>query len=353
MGQRWTVTVVGCVMAALWGCQNRAADPQPDFPEDAIIEPETVEVFFDEAPETTDAHPGELREQALVGEPARLVPPLRQGLELANRMIRPALVTLNHIAHGFEPVLRSDDRFLWEVADAGSLTTLVLSRDRDFQNQWNYTLSVRRADEAESLSLTLFEGFFRPGLRVADERRPGRTRQTGVGALRYQYDAISRFDQEDVRGTGSLAFRTGPERRQISILLLSFSPSPDVDPINARYDYNLFTGGEGSFRFRLVGDLFEDVPGRETLRQSVVWLPDHRGRGRAQILGDAFAGAIRLDECWDGQAAQVWSRWLPIPDQEVNDGDESQCPAEFVGIELPLPSAVPVNGDEEPVIPGD
>jgi hypothetical protein len=344
--------VSGVLVLLVWGCQNQASDPQPDFPEDAIIEPETIEVFFDEdAPPPEETGTSELRTQALVGQPSRLLPPMRQGLDVANQMIRPALVTLNNIAHNHEPVLRTPNRFLWEVADEGALIMLVLWRERDEPAQWNYTLSIRRADEAASLSRTLFEGFFRPGPRVDDVRRPGRTRQTGIGVVRYQYDAISRLDSEVVRGTGSVAFRTGPFRRQISILLFSFSPSPDVDPINSRYEYDLVDNGAGSFQFILHGDIFDDAPGLETLKQTAIWRPDHSGRGRAQVTGDSFPGPVRLDECWGGEGLQVWTRWNPLPADQVNDGDENRCPSEFVGLDLPLPNDAAVGGAEEPAIP--
>lgn len=334
------------------GCLGQVSDPVPEWPlDEALVVPETVEATFegDEIPEDE----GELMlgegaltlGQALVGEEARLRPPLRDGLILSNQMIRPGILILNSIARNNPPKEVSGDRAVWEVQHAQAIHTLVIERDALVEGQFNYSLKVRPALMADTRARELLSGFFRPGPRLPDGR------QTGAGLLRYEYDTFRALPGYGVnaRGVGAVGFKTTAEGREFNIVLERFQARPDATPLSARYHYKLGGDRSGEFCFQLKTDIIPQVEGRETLTEVAVWNSSRAGKAKAHLSALGTQGLL-VDECWDPAGKQVWIQWDPDINGEESDGNENACEGALVDLDLKLCDLDVVPG-EDPAIP--
>ena len=347
-----------CVLgASLWaGCIAESAHPQPDFPEDAILEPETLETSFeDEVPTleslgessvSVDGDGMETMGQPLVGETSRIVPAIRGGLAVANAMVTPGLELLRAITRDHAPILSDADVTVWRVEEGVAVYTFFLEEDEQEARRYNYALLARRSDDPRSTSRVLLSGFFKPGPRTDDGR------QTGEGVLRYEYSNLRALfpESQGPTGVGSVAFRVSEEGQELVLFFFNFRAARDAEPLNARYNYTLRPEG-GVFSFILRLEAVAESPGLEELRTLAAWDAEGRGRARSVLSSPLSDAELTLDECWDDRQAQVWSRWTPVvPEGEANDGAREACGA-FAGDDPVVEESRPVAADELPSIP--
>ncbi len=332
-----------------------ASHPLPDWPEDVpaleelILEPETVEQTYDEGAEDQVQDESGLRvaEQGLVGEPAVLLPHLRQGLIISNVMARTGLRLLGSVARSGPPVSADRNKLVWEVEDRGALYRLIIERDLSVAGRWNYQLLVRPAEARDDVvPRLLLGGWFRP-----QPRENGR--QMGSGLIRYDYDAFATLPQagEPVRGVGAFGFRTnrlGGLRMQV--ILDGFKPKDSDQRLDARYVYRLAPDGSGEFRFLLKSDIIPAIEGDEILGETVVWSPGRAAKARALVVNPNFETQLRIDECWGGRGRQVWVQYDPAGLGE-SDGDEGQCDGPLADLVLDDPDLTPVEPGSLPEVP--
>ncbi len=335
----WALSLSGCPI------EDGSSDPLPDWPSDILIEPSTVSMSYDQ--EDVAALESGLRtqEQALVGDPATLLKPLRDGLLLGNTLLQPGLRLLHGIARNNEPTRVSQDHYRWELTDKGAFITLEIRRDDANDNQWNYRLLIQPVENPDAAEQPVMTGFFRPGPRTEGGR------QTGAGLLRYHYNAFAALPDSDViaRGQGAVGFRVERDgTRKLQVLFEDFRARPSNEPFNARYRYELAPEKHGRFAFTLVADLIRQASGPELLVGAVAWNSDSSARGRAFLRGN-YPQDIVVDECWGTDKRQTWIQWDPGQIAE-SDGNESDC-APGLPEEIELPSTRPVNPGEDPTIP--
>ena len=338
-----------CVVVSTGSCLGQTSDPVPEWPlDDLLIDSAALEAVYegDEVPPEGElVGEGALTiGQALVGDNARLRVPLREGLETANRMIKPGLLILNKIARDHEPVEVTDLRISWEVERKGTKHTLVIDRDALRADQFNYRLTVEPVSGDDVLPRDLVRGFFRPGPRLPDGR------QTGEGLLRYEYDAFAVLPEYgvDVRGVGAIAFKLDDQGRRFNILLDDFV-SPRGQSFSSTYQYEVGSDRAGQFCFQIQSDLIDRFDGDEVLTGAAAWNSNLSAKARAH-LEIAETNGVFVDECWDGAGKQVWIEWDPELDFEPSDGAESSCEGRLAELELELCEFTFVPG-EDPSVP--
>lgn len=333
-----------------------ASHPLPDWPEDVppleeiLLEPETVEqTYDDEMPEDTRNSESGLRvaQQGLVGDPAVLVPHLRQGLLISNSMSRVGLVLVREVAQPRYLVSADRNKLVWEVAGDGARYRLLIERDQEVIGRWTYQLLVSPEDAGDDfVPRLLVGGWFKPGTR-------NNGRQTGSGLIRYDYDAFSRIpnSDSDVRGVGSFGFRTdGTGGLRMVVILDRFKPENSDERLDARYVYRLAPNGGGEFRFRLKSDFLPAVDGDEVLGETVVWGPNRAAKAKALVVNPNIESQLRIDECWDNRARQVWVQYDPEGLGE-SDGNEGDCEGPLADLELEDPDLTPIEPGALPTIP--
>ncbi len=352
----WIGLIGLLVSTAATGCFGQASDPVPDWPQDegppldeVLVDPETVEAVYDgsEVPSDEELGLGQSAltiSQGLVGEDAHLVGPLRDGLRLANQMMRPGLLILHDIARNHPASEVSKDRVVWEVRRFQALHTLIIERDVQDAGQWNYALLVKPALVSEARARLLLSGFFKPRAKVDG-------RQTGSGLLRYEYDTFRALPGYGVqaRGVGAVGFKVTPEGREFNIVLERFQGRADASPISARYHYVLRGDGSGRFGFVLKTDIFPQSEGRETLTEAAAWNPSRAGKARAHLTVLGLPDGLSIDECWDGQGKQLWVQWDPAIEGEESDGDEGDCEGPLAELELELDDLSAEPGEDPPI----
>jgi hypothetical protein len=341
------VCVGGRCCACCRPCQGagdgEVADPLPDWPEPPILKPQSLELSYgDEVPGAGEALKPELSvlPQALVGDPALLLPPLRQGLQVTNGILWPVLARLRQIATEGAPVLSNGDLALWQAEREGVYYQLLLSRGVEDRSQWDYVLQARDSERKDQELVPVLSGFFRPGEGYTDDL------QVGEGVLRFH--RLTRLKNNLSPRVGVIAFRIHQDgRRDLNVLI------EDEDAaINTSLSYSIGPRGGGFFRLGTQVDFLqgEEFPGQERLSQVVGWLPDRSARGAARVFfrprGQDQTREARVDECWGADLRQVWLQWDPGELGE-SDGDEGDCAA---GLQLMEPRG-PEEPEEEPDIP--
>jgi hypothetical protein len=312
-----------------------------------VLRPQSLELAYgEEVPGAGEAlKPGleaevEQRQQALVGDPATLLPPLRRGLELSNAILWPVLARMRNIYENEQPVLYNQDLVIWQVNRDENYFQFVLSRNPNNAEQWDYVLQGRALGQRDQELTPVLSGFFRPGPGYTDAL------QVGSGVLRFHRPTGLR----SARGEelASIAFRIQPDgRRQLNILI-----EDNESFYNTLYHYNLGPNGFGLMSLLTQYDLLPglDYPGEELLSQVVLWRPDRAARARLKMRyrarGQAEVSEASLDECWDSQRRQVWVQWDPGELGE-SDGDESDCAVEFRDQEPALPNEEMPEGDPD------
>lgn len=351
--QLWMTGLLGsCLLGlCLAGCpasdDGQVADPLPDWPGPPVLRPQSLELAYgEEVPGAGEALKPELsgqlgvREQALVGDPAVLLPPMRRGLEISNNILWPVLARMRNIYENEEPVLYSEDLVIWQVTRDRLYFQFVLSRSPDDPAQWDYVLQGRSADERDQELSPVLSGFFRPGAEYTDDL------QVGAGLLRFHRRTGLRNSAQP--SLGSIAFRIQPDgRRQLNILVEN-----NDGLYNTLYHYSLGPNGFGLMSLLTQYDLLPGAehPGEELLSQVVLWRPDRAARARLKLRyrerGAAQLSEASLDECWGSNLRQIWVQWDPGELGE-SDGDESECAAEFRQQPPSLPNEEMPEGDPD------
>ena len=377
-GRAWppALVLLLCTVAAAWagscGGGQDVSNPQPDWPQDSVLEADSVTVYYDdedleaarqddddledsasldESEDEGDKAGGTLDEEfaevtgALVGDPARLLGPSRLLSQDANGLFRPVLVLIEkmvsrarRIETEVDPETGEPIRGVWRASGEEHSLELELSRSSSASNRWNYSFVIER----NSGVFPFLEGFF------AFEGRSLDGRQLGLGQIRINYDALGVASGSLKRGLGAFSFRLGPERRSVSVVLNGYRLRPSGNAINAFVQWTRNDDGSGLMRFNSRLDYVPAQPGREHVRQSIAWDEQGRGRAIASIQSENGIAQFVVEECWDAARLQVWSRSTPESPEFATDGDEMDCPTPEA---LGLLSENPVDPDALPEIP--
>jgi len=339
------------------GAQDDISHPQPDFP---LIEPETVELHYDdqdlddsrmfdalvEGEQALTFDDLEVRAAGLVGEDARTLKPMRDALLAGNNMLKSGVILLRRTAELGTYEAIGEDRGRWQVDGVNSIIVLTAERQPGAVagERIAYLVTVRPRSTPDATPAVLIAGFF-----DFEGRDEGTGRQVGAGVLRYNYDAVPRTaNVRREQGRGEVAFRVGPKGKGLSFFFKGFTPRGADSPLSGRYTFVRGPEGGGLFRFFVEGDLIEDLQGRERLRQSTAWDPSGAARSHIVVLSALLENRPVIEECWDRARKQVWTRSMPELADFPNDGDEQQCPF----VESPqLPDDTPPGEDEVPVAP--
>ncbi len=327
------------------------ADPLPDWPGPPVLRPQTLEFSYgSEAPGTGEAlkpmwdvpEGVGVVKQNLVGDPARLLAPLRRGLEIANRLVWPILATMRGITDDFEPLLTDMDVFLWRVELGDRLFQLVLSRNLEREQQWDMVLQASDVNRRDEPLIPILSGFFRPGDGYSDDL------QIGTGVLRFPDD---RLVGNSNRTLGAVAFNIHEDgRRDLTLLIDDESTS-----LGTTMRYVLQPDGSGFFFFATQYDALPRRVsiGDERVFQATAWLADRSARTRSKMIylprGADAREEVILDECWDADLLQTWIQFTPDT-VGVSDGSVENCAPALREMEL-----IPPTPDDQalPSIPGE
>lgn len=350
------VALLGLTTAC--GVQGDVSHPQPDFP---LIEPETIEIHYDDQDLSDSRQFDEMveedeqgltfeeagtLEQGLVGEDARTLGPMREALLAGNNMLKSAIVLMRRTAAEGTFESLGDGRGRWVAETLHSVIVLTVERQEGASEgqRYGYVVTVRPRSAPEVATQTLLAGIFD---FVGRDEATGR--QLGGGRLRYNYDAVPRTASvRREQGRGEVAFRVTSEGKAMAFFFRGFVRRGQDEPTHGRYSFVRGRDGRGLFRFFIEGDFAEELEGRERLRQAAVWDPTGAARSHTVVISAQLPQPPVIEECWGPDRKQVWLSSTPELMDFPSDGDEADCAFSAAPM---LPEDTLPAEDEEPDVP--
>lgn len=355
MCSKWIFCVL-LLAASLPAC---VSNPQPDIPQDAVVNYETIRSAFPN--EDTDSELPDLAEtngQTLTLRAHNLVGDLSETRAGLLDTMRRSNATLFHVIGLLEltvkttPTVVTEDHIGWLLVGARRTARFTLNPQAEAvgeDKRFGYRFEIQPTFNPNNLPFrTVLEGYF--------DRAPKQTEpnaRTGQGLLRFDFDTLRALDTDAPAGQLALGFRRRGGVLQVSGILKGVQFDRLAESRFSRSDYAIFQDGSGEFSFVASGDLSKDGKPFEKISVKAVW--NAQGAGRAAIYsvgGSIPEGVVFLiDECWAEDGRTVWLQSAPaLPD--YTGGSKDACAPDLRDLTLIAPPPQAPDPGEDPLIPG-
>jgi len=365
---------VAALFAGLVLAGSCVTNPRPDLPQDAVVTYETVRfetpgeddpnTSENEASAQTDATATGGAEFATVGQPLVGDPSEMRVLTVAtiggtNLLLAGTLLSV-HVITRFPPREAEETRWVWQGTNADdvfSRFTLTENGEGRVGTRFGYRFEKRLASEDDNALRLGFDGEFeRFGEDAAGPGGFDERVRAGQGVIRYDFDALSEFDDKTSTGLMSVAFRSAGDVRQVKVFLREVQGENWAAPVTAVYAYFQRPDRSGEYTFSTTTDFLDDGAPLEDIAARVVWDSAAHGRVLTVVTGGSINDALGVDEllyeeCWDGTSGAT--TWIDTtPDMTgLEGGAETDCAASLQGLDLARPEFEVPPAEGDPAIP--